>query len=216
MRAACTVSVLLGLCYLFARLGASWYKLLVAAGLGVAFTQIAFLGHDAGHQQVFSARRGNDLMGLVVGDLVIGMSYGWWVEEHTRHHIYPNYEDKDPDIGEGVLAFTAAQARTRSGPVTRFIARHQAALFFPLLTLEGLNLRVLSAQAFACPARSPAPSRRDGAHPHAPDRLPDGGVPGATGGNGTRLRGGASGCLRRVHGLLVRPEPQGRANDRAR
>jgi len=151
MRAACTVSLLLGICYLFARLGASWYQLLVAAGLGVAFTQIAFLGHDAGHQQVFSARRANDLMGLVVGNLVIGMSYGWWVEEHTRHHIYPNYEDKDPDIGEGVLAFTAEQARTRSGPVTRFIARHQAALFFPLLTLEGLNLRVLSAQALLAP-----------------------------------------------------------------
>jgi fatty acid desaturase len=44
-----------------------------------------------------------------------------------------------------VLAFTTAQAALRTGGVARFITRHQAWLFFPLLTLEGINLHV---QAF--------------------------------------------------------------------
>ncbi len=121
--------------------GNSWLQLLVAAVLGVVLTQIAFLGHDAGHQQICRKRRNNELIGVVAGNLVVGLSYGWWVDEHTRHHTNPNHEDHDPDIAESVLAFTSGQVDERRG-LARFIAKHEAGLFFPLLTLEGLNLHV--------------------------------------------------------------------------
>jgi fatty acid desaturase len=124
-----------------ALLGNSWFQLLMAAALGIVFTQIAFLGHDAGHQQICRRRRSNDLIGMIVGNLGVGLSYGWWVDEHTRHHTNPNHEDLDPDIGDGVLAFTTRQVDTRRG-LLRFVAKHEAELFFPLLTLEGLNLHV--------------------------------------------------------------------------
>ena len=126
----------------FALLGDSWLQLIVAAVMGLAFTQVAFLGHDGGHQQVARTKRFNDILGLITGDLLVGLSYGWWVDEHSQHHAHPNHEDRDPDIGDSVIAFTGKQARTRSGPVGRFIAAHQAWLLFPLLTLEGLNLHV--------------------------------------------------------------------------
>jgi fatty acid desaturase len=122
-------------------LGNSWFQLLVAVALGIVLTQIAFLGHDAGHQQVCRRRRNNDLIGLIVGNLAVGLSYGWWIDEHTRHHINPNHEDLDPDIAESVLAFTPTQVEARRG-IARFIAKHEAGLFFPLLTLEGVNLHV--------------------------------------------------------------------------
>src|SRR5690348_8857583 len=67
-------------------LGNSWFQLLAALALGVVLTQIAFLGHDAGHQQICRRRRNNDLIGTVAGNLFVGLSYGWWVDEHTRHH----------------------------------------------------------------------------------------------------------------------------------
>jgi fatty acid desaturase len=44
----------------FGLLGRSWYQLLIAAFLAVAFTQLAFLGHDAGHRQILATRTGND------------------------------------------------------------------------------------------------------------------------------------------------------------
>lgn len=122
-------------------LGNSWFQLLVALALGVVLTQIAFLGHDAGHQQVCRRRRNNDLIGMVAGNLFVGLSYGWWVEEHTRHHTNPNHEDHDPDIAESVLAFTPTQVSERRG-LARFVAKYEAGLFFPLLTLEGVNLHV--------------------------------------------------------------------------
>ena len=145
LRVTVTMAAFAGAWVAFVRIGDSWTQLLVAAGLGFLFTQIAFLGHDAGHQQIARTRRTNDVLGLITGDLLVGLSFGWWVDEHNRHHSRPNQEGYDPDIGDGVLTFTVAQAAVRRGPISQFITRHQAWLFFPLLSLEGINLHV---QAF--------------------------------------------------------------------
>ena len=127
----------------FFLLGDSWWQLLTAAYLAVVATQITFVGHDAGHRQIFRSRRANDLVGLVHGNLLVGISFGWWVPKHNAHHSNPNHEDLDPDIGIAALAFTAAQARGKRG-LARMIARSQAFLFFPLLLLEAGHLHVAS------------------------------------------------------------------------
>jgi fatty acid desaturase len=130
----------------FAVLGQSWWQLVTAAYLAVVFTQIAFVGHDAGHRQIFRSRRANDLMGLVNANLLVGISFGWWVPKHNAHHSNPNHEDLDPDISITALAFTADQASSKHGLV-RMIARYQAWLFFPLLLLEAAHLHLASAKA---------------------------------------------------------------------
>jgi len=131
----------------FGVLGRSWFQLLIAGFLAVAFTQVAFVGHDAGHRQIFRGRRANDVLGFVHGNLLVGLSFGWWVDKHSRHHAHPNTEGADPDIAAGALVFTAADAQARVGALGRILARRQAWLFFPLLLLEGLNLHVASVRA---------------------------------------------------------------------
>lgn len=101
----------------------------------VAFTQVAFLGHDGGHLQIFTNGRSNDLFGQPTGNLLVGLNFGWWVGKPNRYHAHPNMEGHDPDIGDGVLAFTTGQVAARTGWVGRAITRRQAWLFFPLLTL---------------------------------------------------------------------------------
>jgi fatty acid desaturase len=142
IRAAFTLGLYAATCVAIVLLGNSWYQLVPAAVFAVAWGQVAFLGHDAGHQAIFATRRWNDALGRGLGNVLTGLSYGWWVDTHNRHHANPNQEDHDPDIGDGVLAFTTAQAAKRNGPVSRFIVRHQAWLFFPLTLLEGLSLHV--------------------------------------------------------------------------
>ncbi|GIF26507.1 fatty acid desaturase [Actinoplanes tereljensis] len=127
----------------FLLLGDSWWQLAIAAYFAVVSTQLGFLGHDAGHKQIFRSGRANYLFGVAFANLGVGFSYGWWVDKHSRHHAHPNDEEKDPDIGAGALIFTAGQAQA-SGPVARMFYRYQAWTFFPLLLLEAVNLRVAS------------------------------------------------------------------------
>jgi len=131
----------------FVVLGASWWQLATAVLLGLVSTQLAFVGHDAGHRQIFASRRANDVVGYVHGALV-GMSYGSWVGQHNEHHAHPNHADVDPDIDIPVLAFSVEQAATRRG-AARWIVAHQAAMFVPLLLLEGWSLHLTAARA-AC------------------------------------------------------------------
>jgi fatty acid desaturase len=145
---AVTTALLVGGWVAFALIGNSWWQLLVAVFLAFVFTQIGFLGHDAGHRQIFTSRRANYVLGILHGNLAIGLSYGWWVDKHNRHHAHPNQEDKDPDIGAGALAFTSGQSRASRG-LSRLIFRYQAYLFFPLTLLEGLSLHVSSIRALS-------------------------------------------------------------------
>ncbi len=130
----------------FALIGQSWWQLVTAAFLAVMFTQTAFIGHDAGHHQIAASKRVNNVLGRIHADLLVGLSYGWWISKHTRHHAHPNQVDRDPDIADGAIAFTQDQVRDRRGAYA-WLGRHQAQLFFPMLLLEGLALHVAGVRA---------------------------------------------------------------------
>ena len=97
--------------------GDSWASLGIAALLAFLSTQVVFFGHDAGHQQIFASRRANRTVGLVVANVLTGLSFGWWVPKHNAHHAHPNVVGRDPDIGVGAvaLAFTADSAAEPPG-----------------------------------------------------------------------------------------------------
>ncbi|MEV0148655.1 MULTISPECIES: acyl-CoA desaturase [unclassified Nonomuraea] len=151
VRTCLATAAYLGGWALFWWAGDSWLQLLVAAVLAVVFAQLGFLAHDLGHRQVFRTRRPSDIMGLLVGNLGIGLGWGWWTVKHNRHHANPNHEDHDPDVSPAVIVWSTDQAR-RSRGLPRFVARRQAFLFFPLLTLEGWHLHVASFRALTNPA----------------------------------------------------------------
>jgi fatty acid desaturase len=140
-----TVALLAASWTAFVLIGESWWQLATAVVLGVAFTQVAFLGHDAGHKQIARTRRVSYILGLLHANLAVGLSYGWWIDKHNRHHAHPNEVGSDPDIESGALLFMPGERRrSRLG---RLLTRAQAYYFFPLLLLEGLNLHVAGVTA---------------------------------------------------------------------
>ena len=115
---------LLGAIAGFVLLGDSWYQLLVAGSLGLIFTQFAFLAHEASHRQVFASGKANDRAARAIANVIVGISYSWWMTKHSRHHANPNVLGKDPDIARDVISFTTTMPRAppvpmRGSPVVR-------------------------------------------------------------------------------------------------
>ncbi len=128
--------------------GDSWWNLVVAVGLAFVMVQLGFIGHDAGHRQICTSRRDNDLIGLVHANLLTGFSFGWWLTKHNRHHAHTNRPGKDPDLAPGALVYTPDQVRAR-GRFGQSFARTQALLLLPLMFLEALHLHVASIRSLS-------------------------------------------------------------------
>jgi fatty acid desaturase len=143
---AITLAVLAGSAVALVAVGDSWWAVALAPVFAVVAAQCGFIGHDAGHRQIFDSGRANDAVGYVAGNLAIGLGYGRWVDDHNAHHANPNHETRDPDVRIAALAFSPEQATGRRG-VTGFVTRHQAVMFFPMLLLEGLSMHVTSVRA---------------------------------------------------------------------
>lgn len=96
-------------------LGATWFQLLVAVGIGVVMAQLGLLSHEAAHRQLFASRKCNEWLSRIFAGLLVGISYSWWMDKHNSHHGHPNQIGKDPDINSRVLAFTPEASDRRTG-----------------------------------------------------------------------------------------------------
>ena len=135
----------------FILLGASWFQLLIAGALGIIFTQIAFLAHEAAHRQILATGPASVRLARGIAAF-IGLSASWWDNKHSRHHGNPNRVSKDPDIEIDTISFLEDDASTARG-LRRAITRQKGWLFFPLLTLEGWNLHFRSFQYLLTPGK---------------------------------------------------------------
>lgn len=129
---AANVTALAAVLALLRILPTGWATVLLAVALGFVSGQLGFQLHDAGHQQMFARRRLNLLVGFVTANLLLGMSSGWWIDKHNRHHGNPNHVDLDPDIKVGMISYSTDQALAKRG-LHRLVAARQAYFFFPLL-----------------------------------------------------------------------------------
>lgn len=131
----------------FFALGNSWFQLITAAALGVVVTQFGFLGHDAAHRQIFTSAAWNSWTARILAGGFAGLSFAWWRGKHNKHHKSPNLDGYDPDIAPGAIAFTPGIVAQRTTGFAGWFVQRQGWLFFPLLTLEGLNLHAESVRA---------------------------------------------------------------------
>jgi fatty acid desaturase len=126
---------------------------LIAALLGVLGAQYGFIAHEAAHRQVFRNNRLNDWAGLILANLFAGLSYGFWMRKHNKHHQKPNQIGEDPDIDIRVLSFTVESRDTKRG-VERWLSERQGYLFPLLLFFTGFDLLLDSMQSLRRSGRS--------------------------------------------------------------
>jgi fatty acid desaturase len=111
--------------------------------LAFVFGQVGLLGHDVAHLQVLTNRRIVTPLGLILGNVLLGIGLSWWRYSHGTHHNHPNHVELDPAVDFSMLAFTPEQGRRKSPRLDWFI-RHQAKLVSFLACLELINLRAES------------------------------------------------------------------------
>jgi fatty acid desaturase len=121
--------------------GDSGWQLLLAAALGVITAQLGFLAHEAAHREIFETGKANDAAGLLIGNLLVGISFSDWKTGHNRHHANPNLVGKDPSIDPGVFTFTPDDAAETRG-LRAWYTRHQGLFFFAIIPLAGFSLHV--------------------------------------------------------------------------
>ena len=111
----------------------------IAGLLGIVSAQFGFIAHEASHRQVFRNNKWNDWTGLFLSNLFAGLSYGFWMRKHNKHHQKPNQIGQDPDIAIRVLSFTV-ESRDEKRGIERWISNRQGYLFPFLLFLTGFDL----------------------------------------------------------------------------
>ena len=126
---------------------AAWIVLLDAVLFGVATTQVALLAHDIGHRQAFRSKRANRLASLFFGNLLLGISYTWWLDKHNQHHATPNSMEDDPDVNFPMLVFDSDQIAAKHWAFKPVIAI-QAYLFLFYLPFQAVGMRLGSIEHF--------------------------------------------------------------------
>jgi fatty acid desaturase len=109
----------------FVWIGNSWWQLVSAGVLAIIMTQLGFLGHDAAHRQIFKSGRWNDWTSMIIANLLVGISYGWWRSKHNRHHANPNRVGSDPDVHLRPIAITPEQATGPRSRLMKWLVSHQ-------------------------------------------------------------------------------------------
>ncbi|CAF3385943.1 unnamed protein product [Rotaria sp. Silwood1] len=83
--------------YVFIGATSSWHHYLSAAFLGALWHQLTFTAHDAGHLAITHSYRIDSFIGIFIGNLLGGISIGWWKHHHNIHHLVTNSPEHDPD-----------------------------------------------------------------------------------------------------------------------
>jgi len=127
---------------------------LSALTIGMFWQQLAFMGHDAGHNQLTGSTRTDYVYAWLV-TAFFGVSGSWWKRSHNVHHVHTNSIECDPDIqhlpmlavSEDILKgfySTYHQKTFTFDRVAQAFVRYQHLLYYPLMSIARANLYVQS------------------------------------------------------------------------
>jgi len=129
--------------------------------LAAMWQQLAFIGHDVGHNSLSHVQRLDTWWGVALGNLAGGISLGWWKRSHNTHHIVCNSIEHDPDIQHMPLFAVDGKIFGRfwssyhekwvnTDALARALVSVQHWLFYPVMAVARFNLYVQGFIFVAC------------------------------------------------------------------
>ncbi|GMH84033.1 hypothetical protein TrVE_jg10249 [Triparma verrucosa] len=144
------------------------FRLGGAVFMAAFWQQLAFIGHDVGHNAISHKKWKDTTLGIIFGNTLGGISLGWWKHSHNVHHIVCNSVEHDPDIQHMPLfavtdeIFDAEKLQEAgvyddekqgfwstyhmkwisTDVVSRFLVSNQHYLFYPIMAVARFNLYI--------------------------------------------------------------------------
>lgn len=100
--------------------------------------QIAFVGHDLTHNQVFKSKKYNAFFGYITWGALTGLSQWYWKDKHNRHHEHTNQAGLDPDL-DIPFAFLREHKLSEKWYFQKLVLPFQHILFFLALPFAYLD-----------------------------------------------------------------------------
>lgn len=124
---------------------------LSASLIGMAWHQMTFIAHDAGHVSITHNYQIDNTFGMVIALWFGGLCLGWWKRNHNVHHLITNDPVHDPDIQHLPffavsvkllqLIYSTYYKRTLSfDKAAEFLIPYQHYLYHPILCFGRFNL----------------------------------------------------------------------------
>jgi delta8-fatty-acid desaturase len=140
-------------CALYFTLGCTSFAhhMIGAVFLACFWQQMAFVGHDMGHNAVSHDWTTDNNIGLFVGNLTTGIGIAWWKRSHNVHHVCCNSIEHDPDIQHMPIFAVTPEIFKRfwstyhakwveMDAAARLLLPYQHWLFYPVMGFARFNL----------------------------------------------------------------------------
>ncbi|NRA68839.1 MAG: acyl-CoA desaturase [Pseudobacteriovorax sp.] len=121
---------------------AVWVLLSIAMSL--VLSQLAFIGHDAGHNAIPGGNGVNQFFGSTAMTLLCGLAFNEWKARHRAHHQYCQQEEKDPDMAIESVASVTRDSYLDKSAFFRWIGKFQYIYLWFLALAFGHSQRHLS------------------------------------------------------------------------
>jgi fatty acid desaturase len=135
---------------------AAYITLLMQPGLGIriaslvllAFVsvQAGYIAHEAGHKAITRQRWLAIAIGQFFNTFLTALCYSHFQKIHVCHHSHCNESDHDIDMQSDIFSLYAESTLKKKSRFGRFITRYQGYLIWPIITLQGLSLKIDSIQ----------------------------------------------------------------------
>jgi fatty acid desaturase len=104
--------------------------------------QAGYIAHEAGHGAITRKRWLAVAIGQFFNTLLTALCYSHFQKIHVCHHRHCNDQDRDIDMQSALFSLYPEASSKKTSALGRFITRHQAWLIWPLVSFQGLSLKI--------------------------------------------------------------------------
>jgi len=136
----------------------SWLRLAALLLVAFASVQAGFIAHEAGHGAITRKRWLAVAIGQFFNTFLTALCSAHFQKIHTCHHAHCNERERDIDMQSAIFSLYPQAIEAERSAIGRFVTRHQGWMIWPLVSLQGLSLKIDSLVTLA---RNPRRTRLD-------------------------------------------------------